>query len=394
MKFLFITYYFPPKNAIASFRVSSFADYFSKNNHDVTVIAPEWPGEKIADKAGYRVLYSHKADDGIFTDSGTSLKSLIRREILYKIFAYNNFRDRKPGTFFAAAKNVIDTVDFSDYDVVLSSFGPLDSIWIGRYVKEKYPHIRWIIDYRDYYSLFYKDFGIFKPHFRAWERKLVKSCDGFITVSETLRANIAKLIGKKGHVIYNGFLNFDLNPDHAFVEGLQSYKPYLCYTGSLYHGHRDIEPFISYYARHLVQSYSLILALIDPLDIEYAKKVCQKFNVSDRVKFMDRVSHNQSLLLIQNAEHPILFNHFDKRSNGFLTGKIFEYIYFRKKVIYCGATEKNELYDLFITHGWGENFDRFNYGDTTMIVEQDIELFSRSHQAQRLVRILENEAGI
>jgi hypothetical protein len=131
------------------------------------------------------------------------------------------------------------------------------------------------------------------------------------------------------------------------------------------------------------------LSLTDPLDVEYSNGIIRKFELRN-VKILVNISHNESLLLTKNAEYPILFNHYDKRSNGFLTGKIFEYVYFRKKVIYSGLTQSNELYQMFLKYGWGESFEKFNYSDTDLIDVKNIQSFSREIQAKHLEEFLLN----
>lgn len=387
MNIIFVTYYFPPVNSIAAYRVYSFAEHFHRQGHKVLVIAPDWANNNTSVAPPFPVLFTHQADDSVYTDSGRSLKDLVRRELLYKVFAYNKFRDKKPGRFYKMALEKLNEIDLADYDHVVTSYGPLDSLWIGKFIRQKNPGIKWIIDYRDYYSLYYKGFGIFKWYFKNWEKKLVGTASEFITVSETLRANTGRLVGKPGHVVYNGYIDFVIHPDEQFEKMLVETGPYLAYSGSLYHGKRAIRPFLNWYKKNLENKFHLVFALIDPLDHAYVKKELARVGLHG-VKVLENLSHNQSLLLTRGAAFPILFTEFDPRSNGFLTGKIYEYIFFKKRVIYSGPTADNELYAMMLKYSWGEHFERFNLDPDLKIEDRNIQLFSRSSQAENLEKYL------
>lgn len=387
MKIVLIAYYLPPANSTASYRVYSFAQHLQKQGHHITIIAPDWNKNESNFTSDLTVHFTHKPNDAIYEDTGKGFKNWVRREVLYRVFAYNQFRDKKPGKFYEGGAKLLENLDFSSYDFVISSYGPLDSLWLGRAIKNKYPKIKWIIDYRDYYSLYYKEFGIFKPYFRAWERKFVQSADGFITVSDTLKTNISALIKKPGELIYNGFLNFELRPDPDFETLINSKKPYISYTGALFQGDRNISQFLAFYKEHLSHHFDLIFALNNQVDKQFVEREILKMDVQD-VTIFNGLTHNQSLLLTKNAKFPIIFNDFDPRSNGFLTGKIYEYIFFKKPVIYSGPIKDNELFSLFEKYKWGNHYASFDYETTETIDEENIQFFSRQNQAAILENVL------
>ncbi len=387
MKIVLIAYYIPPANSTAAYRIYSFAQYLQQQGHQVTIIAPDWHKNELNSASDLLILFSHQPNDSIFDDTEKGFKNWLRREVLYRVFAYNQFRDKKPGKFYESGIKLFENIDFASFDFVISSYGPLDSLWLGREIKKKYPKIKWVIDYRDYYSLYYKEFGIFKPYFRAWEKKFVQSADAFITVSETLKINIEKLIKKTGSVIYNGFVNFDIKEDPEFEALLHAKKPYISYTGALFQGDRNINQFLSYYKQHLSNQFELIFALNNPIDKHFVERELVKMQVKN-VTIFNSLSHNQSLILTKNAKFPIIFNDFDPRSNGFLTGKIYEYIFFRKPVIYSGPTKNSELFSLFQKYQWGKHYEDFNYETTETIAEENIQFFSRKNQAAILEGLL------
>lgn len=387
MKIVLIAYYIPPANSTAAYRIYSFAQYLQQQGHQITIIAPNWYKNELNPTPNLPIIFSHQPNDAIYEDTGKGFKNWLRREVLYRVFAYNQFRDKKPGKFYKSGIKLLEKTDFSSFDFVISSYGPLDSLWLGREIKKKYPQIKWIIDYRDYYSLYYKEFGIFKPYFRAWEKKFVQSSDAFITVSETLKINIEKLIQKSGTVIYNGFVNFEIKEDPEFEALLHTKKPYISYTGTLFQGDRNISQFLAFFKEHLFHHFELIFALNNQIDKQFVERKIAKMGIED-VTIFNGLTHNQSLILTKNAKFPIIFNDFDPRSNGFLTGKIYEYIFFKKPVIYSGPTKDSELYSLFEKYKWGKHYEAFDYEAEETIAEENIQFFSRENQAAILEDIL------
>jgi glycosyltransferase involved in cell wall biosynthesis len=393
MKGLLITYWFPPKASIASHRTYSFYKYLNDKNNSLDVICPDW-GNFENKIPGTEIIKTHKVDNKLF-DFKKSLFTQIKEWVFYKIFKYNYFRDSKRGAFFNAALISIKNIDLNIYDYIITSYNPLDVIHIGAYIKERYPKIKWIIDYRDYYSLnYYMDFGIFRNKFKKLEKNITKNSDGFVTVSKTLQNGIEKLIRKESVVIYNGFEIFEKEKLSNELERAIEKMPVISYCGSLYNGKRDIENFFQYYkSTGLDLKFKFIFALIDQDDLKLVKNVVTKYNLKNVIIF-ENLSHQQCVSLMQHSTYLMMFADFSKKSDGFLSGKIFEYMSIQKPVIYSGNTDNYELFELIKKNNLGDDYKKFNYNNAEAIQSSPVE-FKRSNQTEKLktfiCKIVENK---
>lgn len=385
MKGILITYWFSPKESIATQRTKSFYRYLNSSGMKLDVICPNWgETEKIP---GTEIWQTHPIDSTVFKFE-RSLKTKIKEFILYKIFKYNYFRDSKKGKFYQEAVHAIDKIDLSSYDFILTSYNPFDVIHIGNYIKQKYPHIKWVIDYRDYYSLnHYMDFGIFRPYFKKLEKNICKPSDAFVTVSETLKNGIEKFLEKKGKVIYNGY---EIPSDIPLSEKLSKQLnglPIISYCGSLYNGKRDIEHFFQFYKTgRLDMKFQFVFALIDEKDLHLVQQTIDRLQIKN-VQVFTSLSHQEALSLQQHSRFLALFSDFHRKSNGFLSGKIFEYMPYKKPIIYSGNTKNFELYDLIKKAAIGECYTRFDF-DQPSEINGEIAIYLRKNQAEQLQKFI------
>jgi glycosyltransferase involved in cell wall biosynthesis len=395
MKGLLITYYFPPVNAIASHRVYSFAKYLNNGNDVLDVICPEWEGDLNLPTDSFKVFKCSKHEyDPNFGEVKLMGMAKVKNLIANKFFKLNLFRSRKPGNFCKEVISVLDTLDISEYDYIITSYAPLDCIHVGAYIKLKYPSIKWLIDYRDVYSqVEYTDFGWARKNFTKFERKLTKSADGFITVSKTLKLLQEKILSIKGEVVYNGFEKNDNQKKDEIVllkQEIKSYKlPVISYAGSLYKGERDVEPFLKHLKeKGLDKKFVTIFAILNDFDAEYLNNMIIKTKVAN-VIIKRNLNYMESYTLQLNSDLLLLLTNSDGRANGYLTGKVFEYMASGKPIIYSGTTSKGyELYDIVKTYNLGESFSNFDYENPQQYKPSNCEFFQRKIQAKVLEKYI------
>ena len=161
LKILIITHYFPPLNSIASHRPYSWAKYWSKMGHDVTVLTTPkeqrdnnlnlpFDGFKVIEienplhiklkkilGQGQKLAQQHSIE-AKEKSKNKSLKLLFIKKI--KSIA------EKKGIFLTARMpdftdvwyfNVIKKFDFQHYDIVVSSSGPYTVHLLGLRLKKK-----------------------------------------------------------------------------------------------------------------------------------------------------------------------------------------------------------------------------------------------------------------
>ena len=397
VKGLLISFYFPPLNSMATHRIYSFVKYLNNSKLKLDVICPEWEGDLAKNIDSVRIIHTPKrVFDQNFGEREKNGVVWLKDLILNRVLKIKYFRGRLPGSFYREVIEQIEKLDLNEYDFVITSYGPLDSIHIGRYIKKKYKALKWIIDYRDLYSeLEYYNMGITRSYFRNYEKKITELADGFITVSEVLKNKLEKLLEKKGKLIYNGYEDFMIGGNDSLPEEIEQVKlPIIAYVGSLYQGERDPLPFLEYFkATGLSEKYCCVFAVINDLDEVYLRKILAELQVMN-VIVIRNLKHNESIALQKKAAFLLLLSNFNGRGNGYLTGKVFEYIAAEKPIIYSGTTEKDfELYQLIVKYKLGDFFGFFDFENSGKYAKGDYTFFHRKNQASELEEFITGVLG-
>jgi len=293
-KGLLITYYFTPLNVIATHRVTSFAKYLNTSDFELDVLCPKWEGE-LEESSSVNILYtSTKKFDKNFGKIKVAGLRKLRSFLFHKCLKLHFFNGRKPGHFYYEGVQKLNALDIKQYDFVITSYAPLDTIHLGHFLKKKYPHLKWIIDYRDLYSLMeYHDMGITRSFFKKIEKELTNQADAFITVSEVLLQQQKEIINKPCKVIYNGFEDYSIESDEKFESQLSAIQlPIISYAGALYEGERDVKPFLKFIkSKKIDTQFTFIFALINDFDKTYLQELVSTFDIKNVIIIMDLKPH-------------------------------------------------------------------------------------------------------
>ncbi len=173
MKILIISTYFPPQNSIASLRPYSWAKWWSKMGHDVTVLTTrkrQLPSDLNLDTSLFTILelpvrtpFSKANSIVIKSELSNSRKISFKTRLLsilknrYVLFC------QKTGVFYACrypdwhdiwAKDAIDLLkkDQLKWDLVISSGCPYSTHRIGLFLKVNNLTKRWVVDWRDLWA--------------------------------------------------------------------------------------------------------------------------------------------------------------------------------------------------------------------------------------------------
>ncbi len=186
MNILIITKHFYPYNRIASFRINSFAKYFHEAGHSVTVVT-EGECDETALWNGCEVYY---IKDPMMTPAYL-LKQIqlnkkwtprrVVRALEARIFL------KGPCIWRAKAyKKIEELFQRNDFDVVLSSFGPLTPhALVMKLLKRGYKFF-WVADMRDEMSKHPVYSKIYAKRLSFYERKILEKADLVLSVSKPL----------------------------------------------------------------------------------------------------------------------------------------------------------------------------------------------------------------
>lgn len=374
MKILIISSNFPPLNSIASLRPYSWAKYWSRERHKVTVLTTKKPTTTTKlnfDLSNFRLLevsipfidYLRKFDDSNYNDSNYNRKSNEDSEsknhnkLSKKIISLINKFRRIRGIFLAA--RMPDHHDFwiipayravcrEEWDLVISTHQPYANHVIAYNLKRKKKSKNWIADFRDlwvddhlYHGLF--PFTILESYL---ENKICTTADYLTTVSQPLADKLTIKYGNKVHVIENGYDPEDypsLPIKPAFPsDGLRR----IVYTGTIYSGKQDPSPLFEALQELRNECYGDVKKLrviFVGRHLQNVIETAKKYGIADLVEYTGLVTREQALIMQRDADM-LLFLEFEAPGvAGILTGKLFEYLASGTEIIGIGVTESSSV---------------------------------------------------
>lgn len=361
MKILLISYYFAPQNTIAAVRTTKIAKYLVKNGFEVDVICG--PSETV---------------DPILLSDAKIIKNI---EIINNHFIINKLLkklqqpaskssiskgNKKLSPKYRIIKNILSILpnpvalylDFinsllwyyevrerskiiasNQYDVVLSSYGPISSHMLGLFVKNKQINALWIADYRDPVvndSLR----GIIKSIYNYYQNKFLCKSDLTTCVSDGLKLELQKLNKKaKIYTISNGYdpedVNLTLIKDNQIL--FEKNKLIFSYCGTLYKGRRDLSP-LFFALKNLISEKKVKK---ENIEVHYAgndftllMRMARKYGLENLLINHGFISRDKSFQLTSNSDIALAASWNTKYSQGVITGKIYE-LFMLKKSILC-----------------------------------------------------------
>lgn len=426
---LIITDYFPQQNSIASLRPYSWAKYWSKVGHNVTVLTTtkdKNDSDLNLDCSSFEVIEVENSfksklkkrfgknktidSSNIQSNNKISFKSkiiTILREVIQKRGLLGTARMPDFNDFIIS--DSFNKIKNKKFDMMISTAGPYTEHLIAQKLKKQNEDIFWVADYRDLWTQNHIFKGLFP--FTLVEEYLEKKVNNSADMITTVSVPLAKQIQNKYKLsnvetVENGFDFEDLEniPKNKFWS---DEKVRLVYTGSIYKGKRDPSPLfeaISTIAKKnikLLQDFEVIFVGGSKADLD---ELIGKYDVSKWVSYGGFLSREDSLRMQRDA-YALIFLEFEAPGvDGILTGKLFEYICSGTQILGIGVTDVSTPGELISSSGHGVNFGK----DSDKIedylkellenrkkvkIDKNIELiekYSRKAQADRILELVES----
>jgi glycosyltransferase involved in cell wall biosynthesis len=340
MRILIISTFFPPRNSIASLRPYSFAKYFSRMGHDVTVLTQKKESNPLTD-----LKYPFEGFTCIEIEEYQQVIAIKKEANQKKCAFYWKYVDafrKKRGIFHSMRMPDLTQLwvkpalyriqQEAAFDVILSTSGPFTTHEVAFQLKKRGYAKKWIADFRDPWS----DNEIFKGLFpfnyieKFYEKYLLEKADVISSVSHKLSEKMAqKYPHTKCVTVENGYDREDYRDLETKEKIFQDDTWRLFYAGSLYlsHGTRNLpllfEALAEMKKKSCLDHFELIFAGPDQEPLE---KLIATYGLEDYVKHLGFISREQ-VLQMQNEVQALLFLPWaDPSIEGILTGKIFEYL--------------------------------------------------------------------
>lgn len=346
---LIVCHGFPPNPGIAGRRWAKFAKYLHKSGYNVHVIA----SEKITDTSsnwnndikGIPVDYLPYKFPKVITLNRSGILNKIKYRFwlfILKLLNRGNFYDR---SFFwkkQITKKVSECIETKNINTVIVTAGPFFLSYYVTLLKNKYPHVKFIADFRDLWtgdSEITSFSSLSKKrilHEQFFERRTILQADVVLTVGEQMSRYFDSLaINKKVYTLPNGFDEDDFDQVVIEKDNDPSDLIKLVFAGTLY---INLDYILIPFFEALVKLKEDHLNLFNKLRFEFYgtfpesyKVLVNKYNLNEVISYNEKLPLNKIYSKIKNAKACMLF--LNDVYNFALSTKFCEYISQNKKII-------------------------------------------------------------
>ncbi|MCX7920990.1 MAG: glycosyltransferase [Clostridia bacterium] len=333
-KALIVAYQFPPMGGSGVQRTTKFVKYLRNFGWEPVVFTREVKNMALKDETllkdipqDIKILRTSPWDftewPGILSLGGKliSRKVLIPDgERLWQIFSRNK---------------AVQAIEHEKFDLIYTTSYPYSDHLMGMYLKERFPNIPWVADFRDEWTN--NPYLLDNPHNRfrmnaekAMERKVLRKADYLITNTPVMLANFLKddpSLKDKFTVIPNGYDEEDFK--HISSETPHNDKFTLTYTGLLY-GRRKPDTFFEA-TRQLINEGKIdrnkvYIQLIGNFKASYMNELLERFELSGVVNVLPYMKHKECIQKLMQSDGLLLIEGKGPGAEAFYTGKVFEYM--------------------------------------------------------------------
>jgi len=365
-KVLVITYYWPPSGGSGVQRWLKFVKYLPSYQWEPHVFTPENPSFAVEDRSlekdvpreaevmrfpiwepydlFFRIsnLFGRKA-----TATPTSLVPSTNRSIFQRVSTWirGNAFIPDPRVFWVkpSVKFLGDYIKDNEIRVIVTTGPPHSLHLIGLKLKKKYPHLRWVADFRDPWtqwgmwdSLMVSK-AVRRIH-RRLEAKVLTHADEVVTITPFYVRQFEKLAGRPVRLLTNGFDEDDFT---ALVHRRED-KFIIRHVG-IVNEKCDPRPFMLAAKQQLKEDPAFLkdirIEFIGEVHPDFRRFVTSDEVLADVTVFTGNIPHDKLIPLYGSASLLLLVLTGYKDAEGFLPGKLFEYLAAGVRVMGVGPTE-------------------------------------------------------
>lgn len=360
MKILIVAFRFPPSNLIGAIRVGKLAHYLDRRGHEVRVLTTDIEEDRSLplEIAREKVIYTQYRQRGDWVarlarlisrrhpgaPSGDApappvsgdrandgLLSTLRRHY-YGLIHIPDLRADWMNTALPAGAQLLRKWR---PDLLFASAPPFTGLILASRLSRRFG-IPWVADFRDLWTdnPYYSFPAWRRPIDHIHERRTLRNASAIVTTSPFFAATLERIHHKRVETVLNGYAAEDfpaIGAENRIPGPLR-----ILYTGSIYRGYRDPSP---------------LFAAVAMLDGEVRRKIRIEFfgesnadikglavrhGIADCIAVSPRVPYRTALELQLEADVLLLLHWNDKRDEGTVPAKLFEYLYARRPILYIG----------------------------------------------------------
>lgn len=359
-KVLIVTYYWPPAGGPGVQRWVKFVKYLCFYGIEPVVYVPQNPfyplqdpqmgndlppditilRQKTTEPYSLAKYFSPKATKEISAGILPTHKPSWAERLLLWVRANLFIPDARVGWVSPSVKFLSQYLTAQGISTLITTSPPHSLQLIGLHLKQRLPHLHWIADLRDpwvtigYHSALPLSSWARKRHF-SLEEQVLRTASHIVVTSPSTKREFECKTPQPISVITNGY------DDEALLSAPCSTHFTLAHIGSLLSGRNH--PALWQALGQLVAQYPLFRA---QLRIVLAGKVAQstyesleKYGLLPHTTLMGYVSHQQALLLQQQAQMLLLLEINSPDTQAIIPGKLFEYLAARRYILALGPQQ-------------------------------------------------------
>lgn len=270
-----------------------------------------------------------------------------------------------------AYKRACKLIENEDIKYIVTTSPPHSTQLIGLRLKKKYPHIKWIADFRDPWTdiHYYKKLYITKIANninKKYEREVLEKADNIIVTCETTKnvflKKTEKISSEKITVITNGFDEEDFTGVKANI--LPCFT--ITYIGILYNA-TDLTALLNAFSK-LTDKENCLLRFVGQSSAIIASEIA-RYGLEKQTELLPQVKHSEAVQLMVDSSVLVLLVPNEDATASFLPGKLFEYLSARRPIV-CIASPDNAIRNIIADCNAGQTFDYHEDEDMLCFLEK------------------------
>jgi glycosyltransferase involved in cell wall biosynthesis len=209
-------------------------------------------------------------------------------------------------------------------------------------LKRNMPDLPWLADFRDPWTNidFYKELNLTwladKIH-RRLEKKVIRTADSMVTVSEGWKNEFVLMKPKRIQVISNGYDESDVQQ----IEVPLDKKFSISHIGTL-NAARNPQTVWKVLSEICAENSEfkadLQIQLVGKVDFSVLESI-RECNLQGQLNKIDYLSHSEAIAKQQSSQLLLLLINQSPNANGILTGKFYEYLASKRPILAVGPTD-------------------------------------------------------
>jgi glycosyltransferase involved in cell wall biosynthesis len=359
MKILIVAFRFPPSNLIGAVRVGKLGRYLHHKGYDVRVLTTDISEDRslpveiprkciVLTRFPERQTSVERPIRPVRTMSGSVagtarppvvLHSPLTQSITHKLrkhyYGLVHIPDQRIAWIRSAIPAARQLIQEWKPDIIFASAPPYTGLIVASRLSREFD-IPWVADLRDLWADNpYFNFPAWRrPIDRMLERFTLRNVSAIVTTSPHFAKLLRSLHHKRVEVVFNGYAEEDF--PHTSCEHGATSSLIIRYTGTIYQGYRDPSPLfgaIALLEREIRSQIRVEFFGESGTDIT---ELAAKYRIVDQIEVRASVPYRAALELQLQADVLLLLHWNDKRDEGTVPGKLFEYLYARRPILYIG----------------------------------------------------------